>query len=404
MKHTTLISYLLTAILIFPLTACTQQLPASSATTNSTSNISSPHIVRYPSTADYTYLVGKINKLTKTENGMGEIELRSGDLSDVDLSSSYNLLLEATFDSQTIWPDSLPNGFDPNTVMELYKDPGLNVKSLHKKGITGKGVGIGIIDQTLLVEHQEYKDQLAYYEEGETIQHKENGNIFYEDASMHGAAVASIAVGKNTGVAPEATLYYIGENFVTIDTEDHSPLASALNQLLDLNKNLPTANKIRVISISWGNENKNRKGYDEYMSALARAKEEGVFVLTTSLEQREGFQLNGLGKKPLADANDFNSYKPCRWYPEHTSNRLSAPMDYRCIASPTGSSDYVVYPQGGLSWVMPYLAGTYALACQVKPDITPNEFWKVALETSVTNDASLPGIINPCGIIDTLEK
>lgn len=116
---------------------------------------------------------------------------------------------------------------------------------------------------------------------------------------MHGPAVASIAVGKNTGVAPEATLYYIGENFVTIDTEDHSPLASALNQLLDLNKNLPTANKIRVISISWGNENKNRKGYDEYMSALARAKEEGVFVLTTSLEQREGFQLNGLGKNLL---------------------------------------------------------------------------------------------------------
>lgn len=79
-------------------------------------------------------------------------------------------------------------------------------------------------------------------------------------------------------------------------------------------------------------------------------------------------------------------------------------MDYRCIASPTGSSDYAVYPQGGLSWVMPYLAGTYALACQVKPDITPDEFWKVALETSVTNDASLPGIINPCGIIDILEK
>lgn len=178
MKHTTLISYLLTAILIFPLTACTQQLPASSATTNSTSNISSPHIVRYPSTADYTFLVGKINKLTKTENGMAEIELRSGDLSDVNLSDSYDLLLEAAFDSKTVWPASLPNGFDPNAVMELYKDPGLNVKSLHHKGITGKGISIGIIDQPLLVEHEEYKDQLAYYEEDETIQHEENGNIF----------------------------------------------------------------------------------------------------------------------------------------------------------------------------------------------------------------------------------
>ena len=60
-------------------------------------------------------------------------------------------------------------------------------------------------------------------------------------------------------------------------------------------------------------------------------------------------------------------------------------MDSRCTASPTGANDYVYYCQGGLSWSIPYLAGLYALACQVKPDITPELFWRTALETGAVN-------------------
>ena len=44
-------------------------------------------------------------------------------------------------------------------------------------------------------------------------------------------------------------------------------------------------------------------------------------------------------------------------------------MDSRCTASPTGINDYVYYREGGMSWTVPYLAGLYALACQVNPDI-----------------------------------
>jgi hypothetical protein len=56
-------------------------------------------------------------------------------------------------------------------------------------------------------------------------------------------------------------------------------------------------------------------------------------------------------------------------------------MDSRTTASPTGPSDYVVYSSGGWSWSVPWLAGLYALACQTHPDITPELFWKTALET-----------------------
>ena len=58
-----------------------------------------------------------------------------------------------------------------------------------------------------------------------------------------------------------------------------------------------------------------------------------------------------------------------------SSNYLLIPMDARTTASPTGNKDYVFYGMGGISWTAPYLAGVYALACQIDPKITPEKFW-----------------------------
>jgi len=56
-------------------------------------------------------------------------------------------------------------------------------------------------------------------------------------------------------------------------------------------------------------------------------------------------------------------------------------MDLRTTASPTGVNDYVCYGTGGASWDAPYVAGAYALAAQVAPDITPEQFWSLAVKT-----------------------
>jgi hypothetical protein len=63
---------------------------------------------------------------------------------------------------------------------------------------------------------------------------------------------------------------------------------------------------------------------------------------------------------------------------------LLVPMDARTTASPTGTEDYVFYRTGGWSWSIPYLAGMYALAAQVQPEITPEKFWETALKTGRT--------------------
>jgi len=60
---------------------------------------------------------------------------------------------------------------------------------------------------------------------------------------------------------------------------------------------------------------------------------------------------------------------------------------------------------------VPWCAGFYALCCQVKPDITPEEFIDVVESTAVTIDLvhdnktyKFGKIINPAGVIGKLQQ
>ena len=119
----------------------------------------------------------------------------------------------------------------------------------------------------------------------------------------------------------------------------------------------------------------------------------------------------GLDKFPLSDPDDFNSYTKTLYGMNNKKYNISVPMNYRCTASPTGTEDYVVYREGGKSWATPYVAGLFALVCQVKPDITYKEFWKLASETSRTSDGTYKGenyeahyIVDPIALLKKLEN
>jgi len=348
-------------------------------------------IVRCPPPADYSKMnAGKSDLLPKYDpdsKKSWQIDLRSTDISALDIKDRINDLLYADFDSKTRWPHKLPAGFDPGHLMELGKNPGLGIRKLHRQGITGQGVGIAIIDQGLLVDHTEYRDRLRLYEEI---------HCGDDQAQMHGPAVASIALGNTVGVAPGADLYYIAETHGVFQPKgfdwDFSHLARSIDRILEVNEQLPAPNKIRVISISVG-WSPQQKGYAEISAAVERAKLGGIFVVSSSLsETYEGKLIfHGLGREPLADPDRFESCRPGLWwldefYGQNVSSgsareMLLVPMDSRCTASPTGAEDYVFYREGGWSWSIPYIAGLYALACQVKPNITPEVFWAKAVET-----------------------
>jgi hypothetical protein len=314
-----------------------------------------------------------------------QVDLRSYDLSKLNLRGSIKDLLYASFDDRTIWPapNQMPPNFDWQRIMELGKNPGLGVRSLHKKGITGRGVGIAILDQPLLVDHQEYAERLRLYEEI----HIQRGM----EPQMHGPAVASIAVGKTVGVAPEAELYYIAQwNF---DWEKgRTPtlryLAQGIHRILEINKQLPKDKKIRVISISKG-WTRSHKDYREITRAVRKAKAKGMLVVCTTVQEvHEGFESGELGRSPLADPDTFESYELSLFFDRRFTGRLSpsdgcfwVPIDSRTTASPSGNDEYVFYREGGASWAVPYIAGAYALAVQVDPNITPRRFWALATKT-----------------------
>jgi len=347
-------------------------------------------IVRHPQPDNYSainvYTEPPIYNPNSTDQW--QVDLRSSDLTKLDLSKSKEDLLYADFDSKTQWPiaNKMPADFDWQKIMELGKDPGLGIRTLHEEGITGKGIGIAIIDQTLLVDHIEYKDRIRVYEEAEDI------TDGWLQTQMHGPAVASIAVGRTIGVAPDADLYFIATAMCsqgTYESVDFACLAKNVRRIIEINKDLPSARKIRVLSMSigWGPQS---KGYAEIIAAINEAKAEGIFVISVSLEQTYGWNFIGLGRNSIADPNNFQSYEPGLPWQEYfyqntlPSTMLWVPMDSRTTASPTGTEDYVFYREGGMSWAVPYLAGMYALAVQVKPDITPEEFWDTALKTGKT--------------------
>jgi hypothetical protein len=341
-----------------------------------------------------------------------QVDLRSVNLSSLDLMNNLVDLLYSSFDSKTKWPavDKLPAGFDPVKVMESGKDPGLGMRYLHEKGITGQGIGIAIIDQALIVDHVEYARQVQVYEEDQ-----ESGAI--GAWSMHGPAVASIAVGKTVGVAPEADLYFIASGFCAKNGQtDFTCLARSVRRIIEINKGLPQDRKIRVLSMSigWGQGD---TGYDEIVAAVNEAKAAGIFVVSSSLYKTYGWFFHGLGRNPRSDANDFNAYGPGSWWKSDfyenglLMETLLVPMDSRTTASPTGLEDYVYYGEGGWSWSIPYIAATYALACQVRADITPEGFWAAALKTGRTIQIEHGGktysfgkILDPQALIAALEK
>lgn len=344
-------------------------------------------------------------------------DLINYDPSGLDLGNNLIELLHSDFDSKTNWPKSLPNGFNPDSIMELGKNPGLNVRILHEAGITGNGVGIAIIDEALLVDHIEYRNQLRMYEE---IHATRNG-----PASLHGPGVASIAVGKTVGIAPEADLYFISSGAWTIFNRIKDLLfkngninpkwrVKSIYRVLEINRTLPMDKKIRVLSISSGSYRRN------FLKAIEDAGKEGLFVISSSLSYPHNLRFNGLGRDCLTDPDNILSYFPGSFWSNSfykspdkfkIDSTLMVPMDSRCTAGQSGKSSYVFKSTAGVSWSIPYIAGLYALACQVKPNVTPQEFWDKALETGdeikieKNNKVYKFGkIVNPVKLIESLKE
>ncbi|MDD4520066.1 MAG: hypothetical protein PHI50_04205 [Alphaproteobacteria bacterium] len=306
--------------------------------------------------------------------------------------------------------------------IEVAKDPGLNIRFLHKKGYTGKGVHVAIIDQGL-VEHykdiEEYGNQVVSY----------NG---HHESSMHGPGVLSLLAGKTCGVAPDAKVHYFarysGTEYEMMEKGlgVRLLLAQKINEIIDLNKTLPPQEKIRVISASAGWDPLDG-GATEINKAVRRAIDNDIFPLTTSAmkysdldmcharcelnKDRNNPKNYTFGKKTQEEIeNDLiqNPKNPKAW----VSKMVTVPTNNRVYSNSEGDNGFAFDENGmgGLSWGVPWVAGMYALACQADETMTMDRFIEKVNKTKSKISIDVNGtkvntnVFSPLGLINSIRE
>lgn len=314
-----------------------------------------------------------------TKNGVSLVNL--------DLREHAKLLEKIPFDSRTKWPsaDKLPDGFEPARLLEEGKNPGLGIHRLHQRGIDGRGVSIAILDQRLLKNHIEYASQLMQYEEID---------VRGMPPQMHGAPVASIAVGKTCGVAPRTALSYFAMRMTAMP--DNQIYCDIIDKIIESNENGSASERIRVVSISTGTFCR-QANFEHWKKTLKKAEQHGILVVTCA---QDWLTYGMLARIPGRNPDDPNSYQSGKYGVR--PGALLVPAGNRTTASHQGPEVYTYWTEGGMSWAAPYLAGLAALAYQVDPKIEPKTIVKLWVETAVQTDAG--PIVNPTGFIEAVRK
>ena len=209
--------------------------------------------------------------------------------------------------------------------------------------------------------------------------------------------------------------------FFDIENEDlrvnFTYLAAAIRRIIEINSFLPENRNIEVISIARG-FSPGDYGYKEVVDAVNEAIDSGIFVIPTSpYIFYDNFDVMALSRDVMNDPNDINSFRPGNWVMNtfisernrYYDDVVFVPSGSRVNAFSDSPDSYEFSTGGGLSSVVPYIAGVYALAKQVKPDLEIDEFITLVSETALSNmfeykkiKYSIRKIINPVGIINGL--
>jgi hypothetical protein len=296
---------------------------------------------------------------------------------------SKEVIRTLIFNEHTKWPQSVGNY--PHELLSSAKNPGLGIRELHAQGITGHGVTAAIIDQPMFPTHPEFKGQIKQYIPAE---------VPY-DSSYHGPAVASLLVGKDIGVAPQAELIYVATPgaLKTATAE-----ITALAKLIEINESLPTNNKIRVVSVSAAPFER-EGGNPAWFEMVKKANEAGIMVLDVSSIIAPGHFT--ADNRETVDSFEFGFAHRGRFL---NQTLLYAPTAPRTIAEhyEVDSPSYSYGGTGGLSWAIPYVAGVMCLGWQIAPQTTYSNLFELIINTASIKEGCK--IINPIAFITAVKN
>lgn len=319
-------------------------------------------------------------------------DIRWKDLRKIESQLDSAIIKTFWFNEKTIFPEQY--AAYAKSIMDSCKNPGLGIYSLHKQGITGKGVAVAIIDQNICFDHPEFAGKIfEYYDVG--------CNQPSNSSSMHGPAVASLLVGDAIGTAPDAKLYFVAAPSWTQDAKYE---ADALNWIIQKNNTLPEGEKIKAVSVSGapsGTGSPFIKNNSLWDSAYCKAVNAGILVIDCTSN-------NGITAPCYYNINDPDDISKCTigyLGLENTSNtsKIYVPTSCRTTAEEydQGQCSYQYTGRGGLSWAEPYLVGVLALGWQLRPDISGLEMINLLLNTTYLKNGA--HIIQPKVFIDSVK-
>lgn len=308
------------------------------------------------------------------------------DLSDKKFVGEFSdeIVRQVNYSTATKFPDNHPFKFNSN-----YFKTTPDIEYLHKQGLKGDGIKIAVIDTGFRVTPVEIEGKIKNYYES----HGSKGDHF------HGEVVLAHLVGKNIGVVPnaEVSFYDVNPNYY----EEHPELITSdartffghltYSKLLEIyNKNL-NGEGIRIVNISSG-YGKRAVG-EKYIEIKNKLRETGCEVIDSD-ELAEytvvNMDLNN-GQYYISDWQQPN--------PEGEKKKIMIPCSE--MQPLWGSeNEYRYHGNNTVSWGIPKLCGIYALALQVDPKLTFEEFTKVAKETTVNVDGF--NVINAKAIIEKI--
>ncbi len=283
-------------------------------------------------------------------------------------------------------------------ILENGKDPGLNISDIHAQGITGKNVTVAIIDQPLLPGHTEYAGKIKQYH---TVGLTEKDS----PSSMHGPSVASLLAGDTLGTAPGAKLYYVALKFWERNAPEMG--AQALDWLIEQNKALPGAEKIRAVSVSA--DFTNAEYFDDpdvWEKAVQRAREANILVL----DCRKEYDTCVFWPSFFAPDNRDDIYTsqmgtPDGDFKDCPAQALGTPVGYRTTAEVyyDGEYSYCYDAAGGHSWAIPYGTGVLALGWQINPTLTGQELLELMRQTAYETNGG-QRFLNPSAFMEAVQS
>lgn len=334
------------------------------------------------------------------------------DLSALDLRPHEKLLLSEPdgpfsvlgikgWTENVIWPsaDKLPDGFDPHKLLSDSKTTP-EITKLHKSGKTGTGVNIAIIDGILDIRHPEFQDRL------ETV-HAPVFKMKNTTPHFHGSMVTSCAVGRETGVAPNATVHYF--TCAKANEERANEIHTVLTNIIKFNQELPPHKRIHILSYSGTPMGSSITASDELriIQLLKEIESMGVkIVICGDTTRKRHFY-------PESFSISKHDFIPCTLDTASVGdNRINYKTDVIGIPTnkrTTANTNGFAYKKiCGDSASAPYLAGVFACALQGNTIFCSRPNWQNELNEIMRATAiEHPHggkIINPSGIVERVSE